>query len=399
MKPLWKLLRSHLSVAQTVGFALAGVVGMTVVLTALQAYRDVMSVFRAPDSFVRGDYLVLSKRVGTLQTFGLGGGGFSDEELRDLREQPFVREVGAFVPAEYRVKGSVGAGGVGFSTYLFFESVPDRFLDVQTEAWRFDPAQREIPIIIPRNYLNLYNFGFARSQGLPQISEGLFKRVTLDVELSGAGRSEHFRGRIVGLSNRLNTILVPESFIRWSNERFGGGSAAKEPLRVIVETDGPADERLTTYLADKGYEAEGGAPDDGRAVRLVRLAASGVAGVGLVFSVMAFYMLLLSIFLLLQKESRKLETLLLLGYRPGRIALPYVSLTLGLNLAVWCGALLLGWVIRAQYLPLLETMQEGYRPAGVALTLLCGLVLALLLTALNAVAIRRRIGRLGMRKE
>ena len=399
MKPLWKLLRSHLSVAQTVGFALAGVVGMTVVLTALQAYRDVMPIFRAPDSFVHGDYLVLSKRVGTLQTFGLGGGGFSEEELRDLRKQPFVREVGTFVPADYRVKGSVSAGGVGFSTYLFFESVPDRFLDVETEAWRVDPAQRENPIIIPRNYLNLYNFGFARSQGLPQISEGLFRRVTLDVELSGAGRSEHFRGRIVGLSNRLNTILVPESFIRWSNERFGSGSGAKDPLRVIVETEGPADERLAAYLSGKGYEAEGEAPDDGRAARFVRLAASAVAAVGLVFSIMSFYMLLLSIFLLLQKESRKLENLLLLGYRPGRIALPYVSLTLGLNLAVWCGALLLGGVIRAQYLPLLETMQEGYRPAGVLLTVCCGLVLALLLTALNAAAIRRRIGRLGIRKE
>ena len=65
---------------------------------------------------------------------------------------------------------------------------------------------------------------------------------------------------------------------------------------------------------------------------------------------------------------------------------------------MWCGALLLGWVIRAQYLPLLETMQEGYSPAGVGLTLLCGLMLALLLTALNAAAIRRRIGRLGTGK-
>ncbi len=74
-----------------------------------------------------------------MQTFGLGSGGFNEEELRDLRKQLFVREVGAFVPADYRVKGSVSAGGVGFSTYLFFESVPDRFLDVETEAWRFDP--------------------------------------------------------------------------------------------------------------------------------------------------------------------------------------------------------------------------------------------------------------------
>lgn len=38
---------------------------------------------------------------------------------------------------------------------------------------------------------------------------------------------------------------------------------------------------------------------------------------GLVFSVMSFYILMLSIFLLLQKNSAKLETLLLLGYAPG----------------------------------------------------------------------------------
>ena len=72
MTLLWKLLRSHLSVAQTVGFALAGVVGMTIVLTSVQAYRDVMPVFDAPDSFMRGDYLVLSKRVGALRRSGWG---------------------------------------------------------------------------------------------------------------------------------------------------------------------------------------------------------------------------------------------------------------------------------------------------------------------------------------
>ena len=82
MTLLWKLLRSHLSVAQTVGFALAGVVGMTIVLTSVQAYRDVMPVFDAPDSFMRGDYLVLSKRVGALQTIGLGSSDFTPGELR-----------------------------------------------------------------------------------------------------------------------------------------------------------------------------------------------------------------------------------------------------------------------------------------------------------------------------
>lgn len=397
MTLLWKLLRCHLSIAQTVGFALAGLVGMTIVLAALQAYRDVLPVFNAPDSFMQGDYLVLSKRVGALQTLGLGSSDFTSAELDELKTQPFVRDAGAFTPADYRVKGTVGAGGVEFSTYLFFEAVPDRFLDVGTEQWMYEPGDREIPIIIPRNYLNLYNYGFARSQGLPQIPEGIFRRVSLGIDIAGNGRTERFRGRIVGLSNRLNTILVPESFIRWSNGQFGQGSE-KQPSRVIVETDRAAGAAVSDYLARKGYEAEGDRRDDAKQARLLRLAAGGVGGVGLVFSAMSFYILMLSVFLLLQKNSGKMENLLLLGYAPARVALPYQLLTLGLNLCVLLAALPLLWLVRGWYLPELAVLQEGYSPAGVGVTVLCGAALAALLSLFNAIAIRRKIDSLNRKK-
>ncbi|WP_298032914.1 ABC transporter permease [uncultured Alistipes sp.] len=397
MTLLWKLLRCHLSIAQTVGFALAGLVGMTIVLAALQAYRDVLPVFNVPDSFMQGDYLVLSKRVGALQTLGLGSSDFTSAELDELKAQPFVRDAGAFTPADYRVKGTVGAGGVEFSTYLFFEAVPDRFLDVGTEQWKYEPGDREIPIIIPRNYLNLYNYGFARSQGLPQISEGIFRRVSLGIDIAGNGRTERFRGRIVGLSNRLNTILVPESFIRWSNGQFGQGSE-KQPSRVIVETDRAAGAAVSDYLARKGYEVEGDRRDDAKAARLLRLAAGGVGGVGLVFSAMSFYILMLSVFLLLQKNSGKMENLLLLGYAPVRVALPYQLLTFGLNLCVLLAALPLLWLVRGWYLPELAVLQEGYSPAGVGVTVLCGAALAALLSLFNAIAIRRKIDSLNRKK-
>lgn len=397
MTLLWKLLRCHLSIAQTVGFALAGLVGMTIVLAALQAYRDVLPVFNAPDSFMQSDYLVLSKRVGALQTLGLGSSDFTSAELDELKAQPFVRDAGAFTPADYRVKGTVGAGGVEFSTYLFFEAVPDRFLDVGTEQWKYEPGDREIPIIIPRNYLNLYNYGFARSQGLPQIPEGIFRRVSLGIDIAGNGRTERFRGRIVGLSNRLNTILVPESFIRWSNGQFGQGSE-KQPSRVIVETDRAAGAAVSDYLARKGYEAEGDRRDDAQQARLLRLAAGGVGGVGLVFSAMSFYILMLSVFLLLQKNSGKMENLLLLGYAPARVALPYQLLAFGLNLCVLLAALPLLWLMRGWYLPELAVLQEGYSPAGVGVTVLCGAALAALLSLFNAIAIRRKIDSLNRKK-
>ncbi|WP_462353106.1 ABC transporter permease [Alistipes timonensis] len=395
MRLLWKLLRCHLSRAQLVGFSLAGLVGMIVVLGALQAYRDIRPIVARPDSFLRGDYLVLSKRVSALNTLGLGSGDFTPEELDDLRAQPFVRGVGALTPADYRITGSVGMGGVNLSTYLFFESVPDRFLDVKAAEWNYESGSRDIPIIIPRNYVNLYNYGFAPSQGLPQISEGIFRRVSLGIDIAGNGRSEQFRGRIVGLSNRLNTILVPDAFIRWSNERFGTRTGEKHPARVIVETDRPVDAAVSEYLARKGYEAEGDRRDDGKATRFLQLAASGVAGVGLAFSGMSFYILLLSIFLLLQKNSDKLENLLLLGYAPARVARPYRLLTFGLNFGVLVAALLAVWLLRLAYLPSLTALQEGYQPAGMGVTLLCGTGLALLLSLLDGMAIRRKVGALG----
>ena len=398
MRLLWKLLRCHLSMAQLVGFSLAGLVGMTVVLGALQAYRDIRPIVDRPDSFLRGDYLVLSKRVNALNTLGLGSSDFTPGELDDLRAQPFVREVGALTPADYRITGSVGMGGVNLSTYLFFESVPDRFLDVEAAEWNYEPGSRDIPIIIPRNYVNLYNYGFAPSQGLPQISEGIFRRVSLGIDIAGNGRSEQFRGRIVGLSNRLNTILVPDAFIRWSNERFGTRTGERHPARVIVETDRPVDAAVSEYLARKGYEAEGDRRDDGKATRFLQLAASGVAGVGLAFSGMSFYILLLSIFLLLQKNSDKLENLLLLGYAPARVARPYRLLTFGLNFGVLAAALLAVWLLRLAYLPSLTALQEGYQPAGMGVTLLCGTGLALLLSLLNGMAIRRKVGALSRGK-
>ena len=397
MRLLWKLLRCHLSMAQTVGFTLAGLVGMAIVLTALQAYRDVLPVFDRPDSFMRGDYLVLSKQVGALQAIGLGSSDFTAEELADLRAQPFVREAGAFTPADYRIKGTVGMGGVELSTYLFFESVPDRFLDVGAENWDYKAGDRDIPIIIPRNYLNLYNYGFARSQGLPQISEGIFRRVSLGIEIAGNGHREQFRGRIVGLSNRLNTILVPDAFIRWSNGRFGQGGE-KQASRVIVETDRPVDAAISAYLDGKGYEAEGDRRDSGKAAYFLQLAAGGLGGVGLVFSVMSFYILMLSIFLLLQKNSAKLENLLLLGYAPGRVARPYWLLTLWLNLGVLVVAVVLSWLVRMWYLPELAALQEGYAPAGVGVTWVCGIGLALLLSLSNGIAIRRRIDTLNRKR-
>lgn len=69
--------------------------------------------------------------------------------------------------------------------------------------------------------------------------------------MRGNGRVEQYKGNIVGFSNRLNTILVPQSFMKWANENFAPGAEA-QPSRLIIEVNNPADSSIAGYFQKKG---------------------------------------------------------------------------------------------------------------------------------------------------
>lgn len=73
-------------------------------------------------------------------------------------------------------------------------------------------------------------------------------------------------------------------------------------------------------------------------------------------------------------------------------------LTLWLNLGVFVVAVVLSWLVRMWYLPELAALQEGYAPAGIGITLACGIGLASLLSLSNGIAIRRRIDTLNRKR-
>ena len=332
---VWKLLRQHISIGQLAGFFLANLFGMMIVLLSVQFYKDVIPVFTEGDSFMKKDFIIAIKKISALGSFAGKSNTFSAEEIADLKKQPFTKTIGAFTPSQFKVSAGLGMkeAGIHLSTDMFFESVPDEFVDIKLDKWHFDENTHTIPIIIPRNYLNLYNFGFAQSRSLPKLSEGLMSLIQMDIMMRGNGRVEQYKGNIVGFSNRLNTILVPQSFMKWANENFAPNAEA-QPARLIIEVSNPADSAIASYFQKKGYETEDGKLDAGKTTYFLRLIVGIVLGVGLFISILSFYILMLSIFLLLQKNTTKLESLLLIGYSPNKVALPYQLLTVGLNVIV-----------------------------------------------------------------
>lgn len=399
MRLVWKLLRQHISVPQFAGFFFANLVGMLIVLLGFQFYHDVLPVFTAKDSFLKADYLILSKRVGTADVFTGRGHEFSGSEIDDLSAQPFFTSVGKFTSTNYRVDASLSVNGIPLmKTDFFFESVPDDFVDVSSSEWEYRPGDKRVPIILPRSYINMYNFGFAQTRSLPKISEGLLGMIDLGILIRGNGQEERFHGKVIGFSNRLNTILVPQSFMDWSNARFAPGEPTKS-TRLIVQVGNPADERVTTYLEKKGYEVESDKLAAEKTTYFLRMVVSLVMIVGLVISVLSFYILMLSVYLLVQKNASKLENLLLIGYSPARVAMPYQVLTIALNVAVLFMAWALLSVARGYYMDILTTLFPQMESGGLWPSIVAGLILFLAVSVLNVIVVRRKVMRVWHRKD
>ena len=392
---VWRLLRHNISVGQLIGYGVANLVGLAIVISALQLYRDVTNVWEAEDSFISRDYIIISKKVEGVALNG-NSNEFTDAEIADIEAQPWIRKTGRFAAAGFNVGASLDIWGRGMSTALFLEAIPDEFFDVKPRGWQWQPTPEpdgslpEVPIVISKDYLTLYNFGFASSRGYPQISEATIGQLPLKLSISGNGRQMTLQGRIVGFSSRLNTFAVPETFLEWANKELAGDSRAN-PSRLILEVNTPGDPAISRYLADHGYESAGDKADNGRAAYFLSIITAIVVRVGVVISLLAFFILLLSIHLLLQKNRQTIHKLMMLGYSPGAVSRHYYMIVGMVNGAVLIGAWILMLVARHLWTePLKEIGVEGSSPW---IAMLVGLAIIGLITAGNLIAIARNVGR------
>lgn len=399
MNLVWKLLRQHISIPQFVGFFFANLVGVAIILLGVQFYNDYKAL-DSEDSFMKADYLIVNKKIGALSGLTGAQSTFSQTDIDNLAAEDFVERMGAFTPSSFNVRARFNVEGfVSFSTEMFFESVPDDFVDVESDAWHYREGSSDIPIILPKNYLDLYNFGYAQGKGLPKLSEGILGAMKLQIQIEGNGGHGDFDGRIVGFSSRLNTILVPEQFMQWANQQYANGDEAKEPTRLIVEVNNPTDERITSYLQAHDYETDEDKLDASKTTYILRIIVSIVMAVGIVISILSIYILMLSVFLLVQKNSTKLENLLLIGYSPTKVSFPYQALTVGLNALVLLLAVAVMLVVRSIYLEMFQNFFPDLEVPDILPTLCVGVLLLVMVSIFNIIAVYGKVMSIWKRKD
>lgn len=220
-------------------------IALLLILAAVQIqsnYQQLLYSKTSQDSIA--DFLVINKII---TDKNVGQATLTDAELNDIKQQPFIEKTGTLTPSRFRVGVQSISRQIPFYTDFFFESVPNEFLDVNTPDWQWNETSSYIPMIIPNMFLDMYNFGFAQSQHLPQLSQSLVKNLPVQIDIQTPNGIVNYYGRVVGFSDRISSVLVPQSFMDWANKKFGS-DVNVQPSRVIIQTKNAADAKLTDYL-------------------------------------------------------------------------------------------------------------------------------------------------------
>jgi hypothetical protein len=355
---LKKLLRQNLSIPQLLGYSFTALAGMALIFVAFGFSMDIRPLFSSnTDGLFKSEYMVVTKKVSTLSAFNSRTTVFSDSEMQEIETQQFVKSLHYFTPCRYSVFAYIEPSGniPSFSTEMFFESVPDNIMDGAGDDWKWNESEKFIPVIIPRDYLALYNFGFAGSRGLPQISESIVKTVKFKVSLRGQSKNELFTGRIVGFSDYLNTILVPQEFMDWANRNFGGTEQPRKS-KLIVEVKNPADPDIAEFFAAKNYDVKENKGEQGKLSYFLKIIITVISIIGLLVLLPAMGLMFLSINLLIYKNRKTLGNLILLGYSRRELARPYSVLVVILNASVGLIAFVCFIVVRGIYLSRLKVL-------------------------------------------
>lgn len=304
---LWK----NRSPWQLLGASIGIFIGLFLLLFALQVYLDVQTLIKG----ARDDnFLVINKSFEKNYNSQLA---FSTEELEEMRAQPFFDRVDPFKSNTYRV--SLSSERLRFRTLLFFQSLPISYLDVDSTLFQWKKGE-PLPIVLSSDYLTLYNFGFAPSQGLPKFSAKTISLVDFDVTIAGKGSSERFEAYVAGFTPNVNSILVPPNFMEYANSLYGDEKETKDPTQLIAATDNPYNVHLEQFLEKKGYELSKGGLIGGELKSSLDILVFLLVAIGLTIVSLALLVFILNFQVLIAQSSQNIRLLLQLGYPTKEIA-------------------------------------------------------------------------------
>jgi len=400
MNLISKILYKTQKISQLISAIFGVFLGFLLILTSSQLFTDFKNIIQGSEQAIGSQFLVINKKISLLNTFNIGNSSFTESEIKEIESNPCFKKVGKFTTNKFEAQASIQFPientYTEIRTDLFLESVDDDFLDIKPKDWHWNTKEDEIPIILPNDFINLYNFNYAPGRGLPQISKSTIKLANFKIEIRGIGGNSVYKGKIVGFSNRITSVLVPYTFMEYANKIYGLSQYNNESLRLIVEAKNNELSNVQNYIEKKGYEANSELLKNGKIANLLQAILSIIAFFGAIMIVISVSSLILYIQLSITRSKFEIETLLKLGFSHHKIIQWYAYKIASVLALVYAINVIVLVFIKSQTNALIETF--GFEAPKVlnVYVLLSSFLILLIIWSFQIIAVYRQIFKLAL---
>ena len=289
--------------------------------------------------------------------------GFNKTDIDELKSWKEVKSIYPVVSNDFKVSAD-GGSFIPFYTDMYLEAVDNEAIDIK-DLSEFVVKDNTIPIVISREYLNLYNYGFALNQGLPQITEEFAKKIEVNINITLKGKNLKYKGKLIGLSDRIHSVLVPKKFLDSINATQAYTQAHKDiNTRILVKVNDASDQDLIAKMTKKGYESNQESLRSAKIKGKLFLVLRAIAFIGIFIFILCVFMIVNFIKMQFLEKQEEVSIKYSLGYSPKKMV-SSISRFFSINVAL---VLLISLILLsiAQYFFATSEISNGLLPINIA---------------------------------
>jgi len=309
-----KLLYKNQDKKQLVIAIIGAFMGITFLITSIH-YLIKVNDFGKGSDILGPNTIIVQKKVTNSSSLNMTKTDFSENEIKKIKAEPFIQDVQPVISNNFDVSFETADPMVPrFRSDIFIQTVDQKFLDVKSTKWHWKEGDQFVPIIMPRDFLVMLNT-FMSSSGIPQISDDLAMDIKFKFTLKGETEKEWVDARIIGFTNEVSSILVPESFMEYGNAKYTSGKE-KKITQIMISGKESEFGLVEDLLKKRGLESKNAQMVVGRLKSVVGTLFLVVLGISIIAVFVSGLVLIQYMQLLMSRNAYEVRTLLRIGFFP-----------------------------------------------------------------------------------
>lgn len=311
---LHKLLFKHQDKKQLIIAIIGSLLGLTFLITSIH-YLIKVNEFGKGSEILGPNIVLVQKEVSNFSTLKLSKTDFTKTEIENVRKLPYILDIQPVESNSFDVSIETADELVPrFRGNIFIQTVPKKFLDVKSTKWDWKMGDTIVPMIMPRDFLVMMNT-YMSSAGIPQISEDLAKEVKFKFAIRNGDTKDYIYCKIIGFTNEVPAVLVPQSFMNWANKKYAP-TAEQKITQVMISGKENEFGLVEQLLKEKHWESKNAQIVVGRLKSMVGTLILVVLGISVIAVFLSGLVLIQYLQLLLTKNEYEVKTLMRLGHHP-----------------------------------------------------------------------------------